>query len=354
MNVYKALLYLYSVLILITVFLPFIRKDLWVFRIFDYPRVQKFFLIGIAATIWLVYYSNSDLWYDQILMITLGLSFVYIGYLIVPFTFLGKRMIQRAEVNERETLDVLVANVYQYNDKFDKLLKLIAKRDPDIVFLLETDSRWQEGVKVLHQKYPHSIEVANDNTYGLLFYSKLPMTSHQINYLIDDEIPSIIANVTFDNQSVRIYGLHPTPPVPQENAHSTDRDAEILIVGQMAKEYKGPCMVIGDLNDVAWSYTTKLFLKSSELLDPRRGRGMYSTFHAKYRLLRWPLDHFFVSSHFHLVDMKVENAIGSDHFPISICLVITQAKDAEKLERSEEDDQLVDDKINAGLTGNPL
>ena len=187
-----------------------------------------------------------------------------------------------------------------------------------------------------------------------MFYSRLPIKNYEINYLIDEEIPSIIADLEFYNQTIRVFGLHPTPPVPQENEHSTDRDAEILLIGKMAKEHEGPCVVIGDLNDVAWSYTTKLFLKTSELLDPRRGRGMYSTFHAKYLLLRWPLDHYFVSSHFRLVDMKVEKHIDSDHFPISICLVLLHKDDEDKMQADEKVKEVVGEKIEAGFEGNAL
>jgi endonuclease/exonuclease/phosphatase (EEP) superfamily protein YafD len=93
-------------------------------------------------------------------------------------------------------------------------------------------------------------------------------------------------------------------------------------VGRLAAAHDGPCIVLGDLNDVAWSRTTELFLKTSKLLDPRRGRGFYNTFHAHYLFLRWPLDHFFVSSQFRLVAMRVEPAVGSDHFPISLSVVL--------------------------------
>jgi len=350
----KILLYVFSFIAILSVLLPFIKKDFWAFRVFDYPRLQKFTIIGILAGCWFAFFRESEFWLDLSIMIFLSIAFFYLLYLILPFTFLGKTMIDRVSGKDKEKINLLVANIYQYNNKYQKLLDLVKKRNPDIVFLVETDEKWLEGVKELREEYPHYIEIPLDNTYGLLFYSRLPIKNQEINYLIDEEIPSIIADVEFDNQLIRIFGLHPTPPVPQENEHSTDRDAEILLIGKMAKEHEGPCLVIGDLNDVAWSYTTKLFLKSSELLDPRRGRGMYSTFHAKYPLLRWPLDHYFVSSHFRLVEMKVEKHIDSDHFPISICLVLSQKDDEDKMVADAEDKELVEEKIEAGLTDNPL
>lgn len=351
----KFVLYFLSVLALITVLLPFIKKDFWMFRVFDYPRFQKFSIIGLLFLAWIIFYPKTAILFDILMMISLGISFLYLGYLIVPFTPLGKKMIKKVKTSkDSECLNLLVANIYQENTNYQKFLNLVEKRNPDIIFLLETDKKWLEGVKSLREEYPYYIEIPKENTYGLLFYSKLPLLHHEINYLIDEEIPSIIADVTFDNTTIRIYGLHPTPPVPQENLHSTDRDAEILMIGKMAKEYNKPCLVIGDLNDVAWSYTTKLFLKSSELLDPRRGRGMYSTFHAKYMLLRWPLDHYFVSSHFRLVDMKVENHIESDHFPISICLLLSHEDEENKLTANRKEQQVVQEKIKAGINNNPL
>lgn len=351
---FKILLYVFSFIAILSVLLPFIKKDFWIFRVFDYPRLQKFTIIGILAVCWFAFFRESEFWLDLSIMIFLSVAFFYLLYLILPFTFLGKTMIDRVSGKDKKKINLLVANIYQYNDKYQKVLNLVKKRNPDIVFLVETDKKWLEGVKELRKEYPHFIENPLENTYGLLFYSRLPIKNQKINYLIDDEIPSIIADVEFDNQLIRIFGLHPTPPVPQENEHSTDRDAEILMIGKMAKEHEGPCLVVGDLNDVAWSYTTKLFLKTSELLDPRRGRGMFSTFHAKYPLLRWPLDHYFVSSHFRLVDMKVEKHIDSDHFPISICLVLSHKDDEDKMKGDQEDKELVEEKIKAGLEGNPL
>ncbi len=83
-----------------------------------------------------------------------------------------------------------------------------------------------------------------------------------------------------------------------------------------------PQIVFGDLNDVAWSHTTELFRKTSELLDPRRGRGFYSTFSAHSWFVRYPLDYIFCSKEFGLVNMERMPKNGSDHFATLTHLVL--------------------------------
>ncbi len=77
-----------------------------------------------------------------------------------------------------------------------------------------------------------------------------------------------------------------------------------------------PVIVLGDFNDVAWSSTTSLFRKVSRLLDPRIGRGFYNTFNAKNVLMRWPLDHLFISEEFRIKVLERADHIKSDHFPM--------------------------------------
>ena len=105
--------------------------------------------------------------------------------------------------------------------------------------------------------------------------------------------------------------------------------------------------MLGDLNDVAWSRTNYLFQDISGLLDPRIGRGFYHTFHAKVPLLRFPLDHFFHSNHFRLVDFRRLGYFGSDHFPVYIRL--SYEPDAERVQEqlsaSKSEKEEADEKI---------
>lgn len=306
-----------SFFFLVSSFIPLIKWDHWWIRIFDYPRLQKLIIHLILITAWWWLRGNSLETIVWTALLTLGS--VYLVIKVLPYTIFGKKMIRRVPYQPERGIHLIVGNVYQYNRDFSKAVQLFQNQDPDVLFLVETDLEWIDHLNPLEENYPYRMLRPMQNTYGLAFYSKFPISRQEVHFLIDSEIPSIEVDLLLKNgQEVTIYGIHPTPPVPGENDKSTDRDAEILIVGKKAKSNPKPSLVIGDLNDVAWSATTSLFLKISGMADPRRGRGLYSTFHAKIPFFRWPLDHVFMSHHFGLSEIKVLSGIGSDHFPIQL------------------------------------
>ena len=215
----------------------------------------------------------------------------------------------------------MIANVYQDNTNYIGCLNEINKMQPDLVLLLETDSKWEKETANLKHDFPYNIKAPLENTYGMLLYSKFPLEDSFVKFLVEEDIPSIHTKIILPNEKrVQLYAVHPTPPVPTENPTSMERDKELLLIADLAKESKIPVIVIGDLNDVAWSFTTELFLKMSGLLDPRRGRGFFNTFNAHYPFLRFPLDHAFISVDFKLLKIKRLNNFNSDHFPMFISL----------------------------------
>jgi endonuclease/exonuclease/phosphatase (EEP) superfamily protein YafD len=135
---------------------------------------------------------------------------------------------------------------------------------------------------------------------------------------------------------IMLYGLHPAPPSPSEADSSLPRDAELVMAGREIAQSHRPALVAGDLNDVAWSHTSRLFRRIARMLDPRAGRGVYNTFHAGYWFLRWPLDHVFVSNDFLLRRLQRLPAFGSDHFPIYIA--VDHAAAASKVQQTPEPD----------------
>jgi len=189
----------------------------------------------------------------------------------------------------------------------------------------------------------------------MLLYSRLELIDPKVKFLLQDDIPSIHGRLKLrSGKELELRCLHPRPPFPTEDESSTNRDAEILIVGKENKEKPAPFVVMGDLNDVAWSRTNYLFQDISGLLDPRIGRGFYHTFHASYPFLRFPLDHFFHSNHFRLVDFRRLGYFGSDHFPVYIKLSYeTDAiHEQEELQADQSQKEEAHEKVEAAVGDN--
>jgi endonuclease/exonuclease/phosphatase (EEP) superfamily protein YafD len=331
--------WLFAALSLITALASLIKWDDWWIRVFDFPRIQIVIINIISILLFLGVGFTLDL-INGLFLLFLIAALIYQGKKIHLYTPLAPKQVAKCSPRTKgEAICILVCNVYTPNRNSEALLSLIELHDPDLVLTLESDKWWEKQLNSIENHLPHTVKVPLDNLYGMHLYSRFPLEDIKVLYIIKEGIPSIHAKVlTPDGQKINIHCLHPEPPSPSESETSTDRDAELLIVAKNVKTLQGPIMVFGDLNDVAWSRTTRLFQKISGLLDPRIGRGFYNTFHAKYPLLRWPLDHIFFSRHFLLKDLKVLPYIGSDHFPVLIRVILHPMKKAEN-DRQEEAEQ---------------
>jgi endonuclease/exonuclease/phosphatase (EEP) superfamily protein YafD len=252
----------------------------------------------------------------------LGACLLYQSYMMFPYTpFARKQVKQSRKAADGSSFSLLFVNVLMDNRNAARLCELIRGADPDIILTVEADEWWMEQLREFEETHAHVVRRPQPNTYGMLLYSRLELVNPEVRFIIQDDVPSIHARVKLrSGQEVELHCLHPRPPFPTEDTSSEPRDAELLVVGKEIKGKDIPTVVLGDLNDVAWSHTNYLFQDISGLLDPRIGRGFYNTFHARYPFVRFPLDHFFHSNHFRLIDFRRLPYFGSDHFPVLIAL----------------------------------
>ena len=335
-------------------FWSLIPRDEWWFRGADFPRLQILF-IGIIAFFLLLFWQGEWDLKREIIFVLLIAALAFQLKMVLPYTFLWKKQVAQVrseQLDSSKQISVLVSNVLTPNDQYHLLIEHIQKFQPDLVLTLETDQTWQDELSIIEKDYPYRVPVPLDNLYGMHLYSKLKLVDTDVKFILSDEIPSIHTTAILPSgQAVKLYCLHPKPPSPTEAKDSTLRDAELLIVGDQIKDLDESCIVMGDLNDVAWSRTTRLFQRISGLLDPRVGRKYVNTFHADYKFLRWSLDHLFHSTDFALVQMQRLPHIGSDHFPIFVTLqtgrVFEQIQ--EELEQSDADEQEAQEAIQEGI-----
>lgn len=335
------------------------RSPHWFVRVWDFPRVQIAALAALSGLAYfLVFFDGRPLEWAFIGAVLLCTAWQLRK--IFPYTPLSRVQVEHSREPARgSTFRLLISNVLQENDRYDLLLQAVRESDPDLVLLVEVDRRWERALAPLAEQYPFSVRQPQENYYGMVLFSRLPLIRPRVDFLVQDDIPSV--HTMFELPSgdrVSLHGLHPRPPEPLRDQDSTPRDAELVVVGRAIGRAEGhPTVVAGDLNDVAWSHTTELFIRLSGLLDPRVGRGCYNSYNARNPLFRYPLDHVFHSSHFRLVDLRRLSSIGSDHFPVLVELSCepgaraSQPGVAAEPEDLREADRRLDEQAAAAATG---
>jgi endonuclease/exonuclease/phosphatase (EEP) superfamily protein YafD len=300
-----------------TTLLPIIPLPLWWIRVWDFPRVQLAALLAGSLLGFLLLRPYGNL-ADWGFIASLAIAFVWQMSWVGPYFRGAPRQMESCTTGENteNAITLLTTNVLQSNRAIDRMVETVLAADPDVFFGVEVDEWWTGKLaQALRDRYPHQLLYPLSNEYGLALFSRLALVEPEVRFVFDDAIPSIRTGVRLRSGAiVSLYGVHPRPPSIQQD--STERDIELLRVAMEIRKRAGPAIVLGDLNDVAWSRTTSQFTRTGELLDPRRGRGFYNTYPARWRGFRYPLDYIFATGHFRIGRMQVLPEMGSDHLPL--------------------------------------
>ena len=295
-------------------------------KMLDFPRIQ-FFLSGIICLVIFLLVNNK--WNFPAFALVAGLLFVPIfqGFFILDYTpVLGVSVpdVDADAVAESDKLSLLMANVLQRNRESKHFVDQIDAYDPDLVLAMETDDWWQRQISTVADRYPYRKEVINELAYGMMLYSKFPLSDVEVKYLNNENVPSIHATLRLGETNVRLHAMHPVPPTRFEELpdNAGQKEKAMKLLGDMIRNEPRPQLIFGDFNDVAWSNTTEMLEYDADVNDVRRGRWFYNTFNANSWYRRWPLDHIYVSSEFGLIDLERTDDINSDHFPIYAELAI--------------------------------
>ena len=269
-----------SLLFIIVSFTPLLPSSHWLVRVWEFPRLQISVIIGFLLICHVVNWPSTNIpfFVNALAVGGLTISLVYQIIWIIPYTPFYKREVTRIKnAKPQDTLSVLSSNVYMPNNDFRKLIEHVRNKQPDFLVTLESNEKWQKGISEIESEYPYRKFCALENLYGMHLYSKIPFEEATLNFLIEDDVPSMKVKIKHKGKDALLYFLHPKPPSPTENTYAKPRDIELTVVGEEIAKTEGPIIVAGDLNDVAWSPTTRKFKKISGLLDPREGRGFYNT-----------------------------------------------------------------------------
>lgn len=291
----------------------------WYSKLLDFPRMQ-YLILALLCLILFVGLAKKWKWPSILLATGLAASILIQAVKIYPYWFAEKAVPDAAEnFDEENSVSILLSNVLMENRESQKLLEAVNDSEPDIFLAMEVNQWWLEELASLKQEYPYTMEQPNDEAYGMALYSKLPLREKQLKYLKHKNVPSFHVKVELrSGENIMLHAVHPVAPMPSDKYPDNvgEAEVELLAVGDMVANENIPAIVAGDFNDVSWSRTGRLFEESGNLRNVRIGRGLYNSFDATSKIMRWPLDHFFVTKEFHLANLRKLGKVGSDHFPM--------------------------------------
>ncbi len=327
------LLRLLAGLLVLVTLLPLLRVGSKYVRCWDFPRLQIAVVCGgVAGAILAVNVlerSRPDLWILACLLVACGLW--QLGH-VLRYSRFWPEAVRPSQAGD---LRLLVSNLDFRNHRHVEASNVLEELDPDVLLLIEIDDVWREALQDVRRHYPDRLEHVRGEGLGLALWSKWPIEDGAVEHLVSEKRASLHATlVSPDGLRVPFVGLHPPPPgLERKNGERYDsriRDAELVkVADRVAADPEKPWIVAGDFNDVAWSHTTRLFERISGLLDPRVGRRLLNTYHARRPLLRYPLDHVFLSPSYRVRDIQRIRLPGSDHFAVLIELTFADPKPAQ-------------------------
>lgn len=290
---------------------PFWDTNLWWVRLWDFPRLQIVAAAGVVLLSALLVPGRTRVVLPLLMVAACG----YQLWRILPYTPFAATEMAFAP-DDPTAIRVMSSNVLMENDAHDRLADLIAEVDPDILLLMETDQTWIDALEPVLARYEHVLRAPRDDHYGMVLATRLEAERLEIVHLTGADTPAAMAQLRdAAGRPFRLVGLHPRPPLPGQG--TAERDAEIYLAARFAKRSGMPVVATGDFNDVAWSDTSRTFKHVGQYLDPRIGRGFYSSFDADRWWLRFPIDQLYMTPDIAVVAIERLRDVGSDHFPMA-------------------------------------
>lgn len=310
----RSIVWTMALLLIVATLIPILRIERWWVRVFIFPQAQFALLLAIVLAA-LPFALDLKRTAPKLLLAGVAGALAYQLHYLLPYTPLWAKEARTAEACAAEDrLRLLVLNVKEGNEQPEPVLNLVRDVRPDLFLAVETDSFWARALAPVEGAMPHSVKAPRDTPWGLILYSRLPLVEPEIGYLVEDYVPSIRTRVRLPSGAdFDLYGMHPKPPL----MHGAQTgDTEVVRAAREIRKRGRPAVLAGDLNDVPWGYAAQHMQEIGGLADPRVGRAFDATFKADNPLLRWPIDHAYVTDAFEVIDFDPLDDVGADHFPL--------------------------------------
>jgi endonuclease/exonuclease/phosphatase family metal-dependent hydrolase len=226
------------------------------------------------------------------------------------------------------------------------LVKWIKENPSDIKCFQEfyqdytTPSKNNLKLLAIEEGYDYSYQVIEGNvskrSFGMAILSKYPVVNEGKVFENKRNNGVIFADIKIDRDTIRIYNAHlESMSIDKDNLTNLEgikenyretlrklKNGQVTRASQMSilKEHMDnsphPTIIVGDFNDVPYSYTYFSLRKNLANAFEKAGRGFGFTYNRVLFFLR--IDNIFYDPSFEILEFKTHREVDySDHYPIS-------------------------------------
>lgn len=219
------------------------------------------------------------------------------------------------------SLRIALLNVQVGRRPSPEAIAWLSESDADLVAIVEFWSAWANVFDA--ERWPHRLASPDDlGAGGVALFSRLPLRDARSSIAPDGLFRHIEALVETRDGDVRLFVVHPPPPVTA--ALAAARNAEIAWLAERCASRDEPTIVVGDVNETPFGRAFRGFVAMTGYRPTIRAAGHAPTWPSRIRGVDLPawlgiaIDHGFVSPHFEPIRHEVGPHIGSDHRPVLI------------------------------------
>jgi endonuclease/exonuclease/phosphatase (EEP) superfamily protein YafD len=214
--------------------------------------------------------------------------------------------------NER-AITIVQFNTWRYNFDLEVQAQEIERLNGDVVTLEEVSSNKLKLVQDLLPRYPYQFRCFEDKQCDFAILSKFPIVAASAESRWNGP-PYARVKFGGDGAGLTLYATH-TSRFP----HSRWQLRQIQTFVKKLERESAPLIVAGDFNATPFSRVTSTMEQSTGLKRLTR----LPTWPANILLPQLAIDHVFASPDIRvLVEEKIGNAAGSDHYPIVLTLAV--------------------------------
>ena len=225
-----------------------------------------------------------------------------------------ERRIESAQQNNQNLkLKIGLINILTQNTHYQAVRDEILNSHADIFVIEEINTDWSGELEEIKKVYPYNYEYLREDNFGLAIYSKIPVKQFNVLYAGNFALPVLTAMIEYNGKITEVLAVHTTPPT--SNAYFKNTQSMLEEIAKYVQTRQLPTVVVGDINSSRFSYNYSDFVKNSNMKDC--GSIFQTTWTAFWPApMRITLDHIFVTKDFGVLNFKVGNKVGSDHFPV--------------------------------------